>query len=326
VPSSRERLGAWSAETRFREETLEKVVRLGEFLADVSRHPLLSRVLLLKGGTALNLGFGPPVRLSVDLDFNYVGSGDRNAMLAERPEVERAFDIVAEGQKYRLQRSGEEFGGRKLFLGYRSALGTQDRIEIDVSYLHRVPLVDPTEAVLWQPGGEGPRFRMAGSAELFAGKLCALLDRVAPRDLYDVVRLPTIAGDAWGSPTFRAVFLALAGTLVHPVHTYLEDRFERVGDEEVRDQLHPMLARDDRPSASQLRTEAWSVAGPLLQLTDREREFVDRLQEGQLQAELVAPGDDVLAERIRRHPGLLWKVQHARNQEARRWDNSKAPD
>lgn len=37
-----------ATETGFRPETLEKLIRLGEFAADVGRHPLLSRVLALK--------------------------------------------------------------------------------------------------------------------------------------------------------------------------------------------------------------------------------------------------------------------------------------
>ncbi len=65
----RTRLIDLAASTGFRQETLEKVDRLIGLLDDVNRHPLLSRVLALKGGTALNLGFGPPSRLSVDLDF-----------------------------------------------------------------------------------------------------------------------------------------------------------------------------------------------------------------------------------------------------------------
>ena len=52
-----------ASEAGFRPETLEKVIRLGEFAADVGRHPLLSRVLALKGGTALNLMFGSPARV-----------------------------------------------------------------------------------------------------------------------------------------------------------------------------------------------------------------------------------------------------------------------
>lgn len=82
---SRERLVALAAATRFRAETLEKVIRLGGIAADVARHPLLSRALALKGGTALNLCFGAPQRLSVDLDFNYIASADRERMLDDRP-------------------------------------------------------------------------------------------------------------------------------------------------------------------------------------------------------------------------------------------------
>jgi hypothetical protein len=92
---SAEYLEGLAAETGFRAATLEKVIRLGEVAADVSRHPLLSRVLALKGGTALNLMFGSPARLSVDLDFNYVGHEDRHQTQADRPDVERAVITIA---------------------------------------------------------------------------------------------------------------------------------------------------------------------------------------------------------------------------------------
>jgi hypothetical protein len=51
-------------ETGFRIEPLEKEARLGEMAADVRRHPSLGAALALKGGTAFNLRFGPPKRLS----------------------------------------------------------------------------------------------------------------------------------------------------------------------------------------------------------------------------------------------------------------------
>lgn len=87
---SAEYLNGLAADTGFRPETLEKVIRPGELAADVGRHPLLSRVVALKGGTALNLFFGSPVRLFGDLDFNYIGHEDRARTQADQPEVERA--------------------------------------------------------------------------------------------------------------------------------------------------------------------------------------------------------------------------------------------
>lgn len=141
-----------AAETGFDVGTLEKVVRLGEFLADVHRYPLLSRVLVLKGGTPLNLGFGPPVRLSVDVDFNYVGALEREAMLAEYPKVERALETIASAQGYGFQKSADAHAGRKLYLGYRNATGGADRIEVDVNYLHRAAVLECVTGRMWQPG------------------------------------------------------------------------------------------------------------------------------------------------------------------------------
>jgi hypothetical protein len=110
---SREWFQAVAQETGYRVETLEKVLRPGELAAEIGRHPLLGRVLALKGGTALNLAFGPPSRLSVDLDFNYVGAEEREGMLEQRPDVERSVDAVARAGGYQLQWSRAEHAGRK---------------------------------------------------------------------------------------------------------------------------------------------------------------------------------------------------------------------
>ncbi len=140
---SREYLGERAAGTGFRPDTLEKVLRLLRLLDQVTRHPFLGSRLLLKGGTALNLFYAAAPRLSVDLDFNYVGAVDRAQMLQERPEVERAVNQLVMGEGYRVQWGRDEHAGRKLYLTYASGLGSPDRIEVDLNYLFRVPLVEP---------------------------------------------------------------------------------------------------------------------------------------------------------------------------------------
>ena len=117
---SLEYLQQCSAQTGYAIGPLEKVIRLGEIAADITRHPFLGRVLALKGGTALNLCFGSPRRLSVDLDFNYIGHLERNKMLAERPRVEEAIVQLAGRKAYRIQQSADAFAGRKIYMTYRS--------------------------------------------------------------------------------------------------------------------------------------------------------------------------------------------------------------
>ena len=91
---SREWLQREATATGFRVEILEKVAQLLDLLDGFNRHPYLKGRLALKGGTALNLFVFDVPRLSIDIDLNYVGQIDREAMLAERPEVERALEAV----------------------------------------------------------------------------------------------------------------------------------------------------------------------------------------------------------------------------------------
>lgn len=315
---STERLRDLSAETGFRAAALEKVIRLGEILASLSRHPLLGKWLALKGGTALNLGYGPPPRLSVDIDLNYVGGPAREDMLRDRPELERALETLINRMGYQVQRSRDDHAGRKLFLRYRNAGGGSDRIEVDLNFLFRLPLGDLQSIALWQPGDiERPRMRVVSAEELVSGKLCALLARAAPRDLFDAGRLPSRLASVWGTARLRRLFVATAGILDHPLHAYGPERLARVDDDVVRSQLHPMLLSGEEPTARELRESAWRVIAPLVDLDEAEREYTERLQLGELRPDLLFPGDPDLASRVARHPALLWKAQNARDHAAR---------
>ena len=254
MSASLEYLERCSADTGFQVSVLEKVVRLGEFAAEIGRHALLKEVLILKGGTALNLAFGEPTRLSVDLDFNYIGKTDREGMLADRPRVETATADLAQRKGYRIQQSADTFGGRKLFLHYRSVLGPEDRVEVDLNFLFRVPLVDPRLAELWQPGElDRPQVRLVGSEELLAGKFLALLDRSAARDAWDIANLTPDMRRVVATPVFRAHFVAIAGILDHPVSSYCRQRLaEKLDQRAVDEHLLPMLARGARASADEL--------------------------------------------------------------------------
>lgn len=110
---SLEYLERCSAETGYQIASLEKVARLGELAADIVRHPFLGGSLALKGGTALNLCFGPPQRLSVDLDFNYIRHLEREKMIVDRPAIERAVSPLRESTHF-------SFGSQESWIDPRS--------------------------------------------------------------------------------------------------------------------------------------------------------------------------------------------------------------
>lgn len=316
-PTSRE-LQKLAAETGFERAGLEKVMRLGEVLGEIAGAPALQGKLVLKGGTALNLFHDRPQRLSVDLDLNYVGAVDRAVMLDERPAIEQAVEAVGRGLGYAVQGSREAHAGRKLYFTYSSLLGGSDRIEVDLNFLQRVCLLPPEPRAMWQPGeAGGPSVALVSSAELAAGKLSALLDRTAVRDLWDVAHLPDLL-PTWPPPFLRPVFVAMAGALPHPLPSYEAGRAVEVDEADVRRLLHPLLTREARAFAAELEAKARSVVEPLLALTDAEREFSERLQLGELVPELLFSEEPAIAERLAAHPMLRWKAQNAAQHHGRR--------
>ena len=74
-----------AAETGYRLDTLEKVLRLLKLLDEIAQDPVLSQRLALKGGTAFNVFYLDLDRLSVDIALNYVGALDLTAIGRKRP-------------------------------------------------------------------------------------------------------------------------------------------------------------------------------------------------------------------------------------------------
>jgi hypothetical protein len=311
---SRAFLERCAGETGYPPVLLEKVVRLGEMATAVRDTPVLRRALLLKGGTPLNLAFGSPGRLSVDLDYNYVGAADREAMPADRPDVEGAVISIAERLGYRVQQSADEFAGRKFYLSYQSALGGSDRIEVDLSYLFRVPIELPQEQVIWQPGGlDAPAARMVSTTELIVGKALALLDRAAPRDAWDIARLPPPIAGELQSPRLQSCFIALSAILDHPLLSYGLTRMEGLLTQRfVTEQLVPMLTAGRQVDAGDLAREAWAAVEPLLELSPGQHEYLESIERGVARTNLLFPDDPERAGRAAGHPAIQWKLRNVR--------------
>jgi hypothetical protein len=308
---SREYLDGLAAATTFPVDTLEKVLRLIRMLDLVSRHPFLGTRLALKGGTAINLFFRPAPRLSVDLDFNYIGAPDRPTMLQEKSVIERAVEQLAVGEEYQLQRGPDEHAGRKFYLGFWNGMDVQDRIEIDLNYLFRIPLAMPVRLTGWTPDPDVPcRGLILGRNEVMAGKLFALLDRIAARDLYDAADFAFAPPS--DPPAFRRLFIALSGVLPRPLTEYDLRHLRGYSQAGLDRELVPFLRNADRVSPEALEARASDVLTPLLKLSAVEREYVERLQWGEFQPELIAGEDDEFLERLRQHPALHWKADNAR--------------
>ena len=78
---SKQALDIIAKEQGFIRDNLEKVMRLAEIINYFHDNDLLSKFLVLKGGTAINLTVFQLPRLSVDIDLDFTAECDRGTML-----------------------------------------------------------------------------------------------------------------------------------------------------------------------------------------------------------------------------------------------------
>lgn len=155
----------------------------------MSTLPLVAeeKCFALKGGTAINLFIRDLPRLSVDIDLVYLPMDDRDTALAHITDALNriAGSIVNKVQDTKIQKSFESRADALRLIVKRD--GVQIKIELSPVLRGTVfteELREVTEKVEEQFGYvEMP---LVSLADLYAGKLCAALDRQHPRDLFDV--------------------------------------------------------------------------------------------------------------------------------------------
>ncbi|MCM1048032.1 MAG: nucleotidyl transferase AbiEii/AbiGii toxin family protein [Clostridiales bacterium] len=181
-------LSKTAAQEGFVRDTLEKVYRLARVLQYINSNPLMRDCLALKGGTAINLTVFNLPRLSVDIDLDYSKETDREGMLEDRRLIVEDMEKYMTAEGY--QKSGKSKTSHSLdsmIFMYNNTAGINDNIKIEINYSMRVHIY-PLVYRKVQTGGVLEEFEVLSvdGTEIFGSKIKALLDRAAPRDLYDV--------------------------------------------------------------------------------------------------------------------------------------------
>jgi len=296
---SPQRLQREAIATGFRPESLEKVIRLISLLEGIFREPELRGRLVLKGGTALNLFLFDVPRLSVDIDLNYIGAVDREGMEAERPSLEARLQAIFVADSFQVRRMPDEHAGGKWQLRYQGAHGQGGNLGVDLNFLHRVPLEPVTVLDSKVLGSyQVKSIPVLDLHDLAAGKLIALLDRSAARDVFDAaglfqdpnldlerLRLPfVVMGTMSRSMDLRTITLEAAQITAA--------EFERM--------VRPLLRQQDQPRDLKAMQEAARTG------------LAHLWEEGEIRPEFLT-ADPVNQTRISAMPLLRWKAQHVRS-------------
>lgn len=150
--------------------------------------PLLNteKCFALKGGTAINLFIRELPRLSVDIDLLYLPSeGREQALINIRAALTRLSKLIKKSiQGIQIQNTHEQSDALRLIIRFGDV-----RIKLELSPVIRGTVfpektMEINEVVANEFGYV--EVQVASFPDLYAGKICAALDRQHPRDLFDV--------------------------------------------------------------------------------------------------------------------------------------------
>jgi len=149
-------------------------------------------VFALKGGTAINFFVRDLPRISIDIDLAYLRVDERNESLREISSAlaRIAGEITSRIPKTKVtpRKAKESDLLSGLFVERQEAM-----VKIEPNLVIRGCVYPPERRVISAKAIEifetSVECRILSESELYAGKICAALDRQHPRDLFDILML-----------------------------------------------------------------------------------------------------------------------------------------
>lgn len=287
----------------------EKVIRLLDVLKFIDQElNRISHQLILKGGTAINLIYTNLTRLSVDIDLDYVGSLEKEQTLKDRERILESLDnyMLKEGYIVSSKSRGSAILASRTY-AYINAYGNRDNIKVEINFIDRIhilPIVNrkinyfDKEVMTKAPLEE----------ELFAMKICALIDRSKPRDLYDTFRLKNdflnLEKDKLRKLT--VFYLSLDGIFELNENSF--KGIEAVSQDSIKKELLPVLKKNEKFNLEAIKQEVINFLQDLLVLTSDETKYLEEFSKGTFNPSLLF--DVCSAERAAKHPMAKWRINN----------------
>ena len=303
-------LGKQAKELGFVRDTFEKICRLADVLTFMESDPLLADSLALKGGTAINLTIFNLPRLSVDIDLDFSKDVSREPMLAERKQIHAHIQKYMEAAGYSLSLKSKQYHALDSFVyEYINAGGMKDNLKIEINYMLRCHVLPVSRRLVHLPWNDTELMVLSvDPMEIFAAKTVALLNRAAPRDLYDMFNMQKYGlFDETQERLFKKCVMFYSAIASENVPTeYDLEGFGIISTHKIKTDLTPVLRRGEHFDLADAQKQVKTYLSDILKPEDAELAFWRFFADGKYQPELLFDDADILA-RIAHHPMALWK-------------------
>ncbi len=188
-----------SSAVKVRDQQIEKDYILSWILKGVSQHEQLSKNIVFKGGTVLKKVYFADYRFSEDLDFTLLDNDVSNEQIFEW--FNETFEYVKEEANIHLaiiDDNEHEDGGINFYISYVGPLGgfgNNKKVKVDISRSEKLEFESVIKSAIIEYSDEDEYNLLCYSLEeLLIEKLRCVMQRMQPRDYYDIWYLLEVHG------------------------------------------------------------------------------------------------------------------------------------
>lgn len=275
----------------------DQVQLLVNVLPSVATQPCFA----LKGGTALNLFIRDLPRLSVDIDLAYLPIADRESSLVgiDKALENIATEIIRTIPNVKVNTSLVHGTDKRIKL-LVSRNGVTIKVEVTPVLRGSVyeSVLRETSARVQAEFGYA-QMQLLSFEDLYAGKLCAALDRQHPRDLYDVKFLLENEGI---SEKLKDAFIVYLLGHDRPIAEVIKPRLKDIG--AIYHSEFSGMTVDEVSLESLLETRSEMITKLHGTLTEKDKQFLLAVKRGD------ADWNDFALPTVQHLPAIQWKLHN----------------
>jgi predicted nucleotidyltransferase component of viral defense system len=259
----------------------------------------------IKGGTAINLFYRNFPRISVDIDLTYTPLHDRDLTIKNMNDTLSQMAIYIAKRvpnakiNQRLSRNGEYI--LKLMVSNGKSI-----VKIEPNYIFRgavcgIKKLPLSERVTQEFGGFIDGIPVMSFNDVFAGKICAALNRQHPRDLFDVKLLLENEGI---TDELRQTFVIYLACDSRPINELLNPNLKDISSLYIKE--FNRMASEEISIDSLINARERLIKEVVGGLTHNEKNFLISVKKGDPDYTMMPFTD------LDKLPALQWKIQNVR--------------
>lgn len=266
--------------------------------------------MALKGGTAINLFIRDLPRLSVDIDLTYLPIESRDATLANIDSILKVVASTIEtqvrGTRVTSARGFKSAPEQKLLVEMGSTT-----VKIEVNSILRGSVFAPQMRELSQEVqrrfGAFASVNVLSFEDMYAGKICAALDRQHPRDWFDISHLLREEGI---TERIKQAFLVYLMSHNRPMSELLDPRWQDLRPAYESEFRGMTTASVEVDALEQVRADL--LVALRKSLNDTDKKFLIDFKSGR------ARWEDFFLPEARMFPAIIWKQSNLEKMQTRK--------